>query len=82
MLDYYLEKNYAVASCKYIYETNSVNLFLNLDKKSRNEARGSKYIQAELRESFSNIIAYLNENKDKKIMVFGTGCQIAGLDFY
>lgn len=78
--DYYLEKNYAVASCKYSYETNSVSLFLILDKKSRNEARGSKYIQAELGESFGNIIAYLNENKDKKIMVFGTGCQIAGLD--
>lgn len=78
--DYYLEKNYAVASCKYIYETNSVKLSLIVNKESRNEARGSKYIQAELGESFSDILKYLIENKEKKIMVFGTGCQIAGLD--
>ena len=58
----------------------SVELSLFYDKEKRDEARGSKYIQAELKNSYRNLIDALRKNQDKKALVFGTGCQIAGLD--
>lgn len=78
--DFFLDRGDAVAACKYSYESNSVELSIILDKKTRDDARGSKYIQAELQDSFNKIITFLNENPNKKMLVVGTGCQMAGLD--
>lgn len=78
--DVFLERGDIVAACKYSYESDSVVLSIISDKKSRDEARGSKYIQAELKNSFNKLITFLQEHKDKKALVVGTGCQIAGLD--
>ena len=78
--DFFLERGDVVAACKYSYESNSVVLSIILDKKSRDEARGSKYIQAELQDSFNELITFLKEHPDKNMLVVGTGCQIAGLD--
>ena len=78
--DIFLEQGDAVGACKYVSELDKVTIKLIFDKGSRDEARGSKYIQAELDDSFQQIIDYLYKNLEKKILVFGTGCQIAGLD--
>lgn len=56
--DFFLERGDVVAACKYSYESNSVVLSIILDKKSRDEARGSKYIQAELQDSFNELITF------------------------
>lgn len=78
--DIFLDQGYAVAACKYVSEFDKVTMKLIFDKISRDEARGSKYIQAELDDSFQQIIDYLYNNSENKILVIGTGCQIAGLD--
>lgn len=78
--DVFLNRGDIVAACKYSYESNKVTFSLISNKDTRNEARGSKYIQAELDDSFKRIIEFLREHSNKKILVIGTGCQIAGLD--
>lgn len=78
--DVFLDRDDIVVACQYSYESDSVVLSIITDKESRDKARGSKYIQAELKDSFDNLIAILRKNKDKRALVFGTGCQIAGLD--
>lgn len=78
--DAFLERGDIVAACQYSYETDSVVLSIITDKESRDKARGSKYIQAELKNSFNEIIEKLRKYKEKKALVFGTGCQMAGLD--
>lgn len=78
--DAFLERGDIVAACQYSYETDSVMLSIITDKESRDKARGSKYIQAELKDSFDKLIALLRKHREKKALVFGTGCQIAGLD--
>lgn len=78
--DLFLERKDAVVSCIYSYDKKAV-VFSWLDNKSkRNEARGSKYIQAEVGDAFSDIVKWLLDNPDKNMLVVGTGCQIAGLD--
>lgn len=78
--DAFLDRDYIVAACQYSYKTDSVVLSIITDKESRDKAKGSKYIQAELKDSFDNLIEILKKNKGKRALVFGTGCQIAGLD--
>lgn len=78
--DVFLERGDIVAACQYSNETNSVVLSIITDKESRDKARGSKYIQAELNDSFYKLIDLLRKNRKKKAIVFGTGCQIAGFD--
>lgn len=78
--DVFLESGNIVAACQYSYESASVMLSIITDKESRDKARGSKYIQAELKDSFDKLIALLRKHREKKALVFGTGCQIAGLD--
>lgn len=78
--DTFLEQGDAVAACKYVSELDKVTMQLIFDKATRDEARGSKYIQAELDDSFQQIIDYLHNNLNNRILVIGTGCQIAGLD--
>lgn len=78
--DVFLERGDIVAACQYSYESASVMLSIITDKESRDKARGSKYIQVELKDSFHKLIALLRKHREKKALVFGTGCQIAGLD--
>lgn len=78
--DSFLDKNWAVASCIYNKETNNVVLEIYEKKEIRDSARGSKYIQAEIGDAFKKISKWLIDNDNKKMLVVGTGCQIAGLD--
>ncbi len=78
--DEFFKNGDAIAACKYNYQSNAVELTLIFDKKNRDEARGSKYIQAELKDSFNKIIDFLKEHPARRLLVIGTACQIAGLD--
>lgn len=78
--DLFLEKKDAVVSCIYAYDEKSVKFSWIDSKSKRNEARGSKYIQAEAGDTFSDIVKWLLDNPHKNMLVVGTGCQIAGLD--
>lgn len=80
--DWFLNNGYGVGSCLYDYITDAVIFKIYTDKETRNLAKGSKYIQAELGNSFRDIKVWLLRNKEKKLMIVGTGCQVAGLDSY
>ena len=78
--DFFLEQNAMVVSCVYSYEHDAVLFRFIEDKAMRDMARGSKYIQAEVGDTFLRIINWLEDNQNKNMFVVGTGCQIAGLD--
>ena len=78
--DLFFERNDSVVSCVYSYEKNAVCFSFLEDQSIRNEARGSKYIQAETGNTFREIIRWLSRNSKNNMLVVGTGCQIAGLD--
>lgn len=78
--DLFLDKNDMVVSCIYSYEKEAVVFSFFNNKSARDEAKGSKYIQAEAGNAFENIMAWLSQNPDRNMLIVGTGCQIAGLD--
>ena len=82
LTDYYLNEGNAIASCVYNYEEDKVEFLVYEDVDTRNKARGSKYIQASIGDGYKKIYSWLQENSNKKIIVFGTGCQMAGLINY
>lgn len=78
--DLYIENGNFVASCIYNPNEHSVNFEIYNDNIERDLARGSKYIQAEIGTGFKALLEWIDKYPDKKILVIGTGCQIAGLD--
>lgn len=78
----FIKNGDAVASCLYNTNIDCVELAIYEDRKTRDIARGSKYIQANIGEGFKQIKEWLNSNLNKQLLVVGTGCQIAGLDKY
>ena len=78
--DLFITDGDMVACCTYSYEDNAVVFDFINNEDARDRARGSKYIQAEAGFAFKEIVNWLNQNPDKKMLVVGTGCQIAGLD--
>ena len=80
--DVFLENDNAVASCLYNYETDKVEFRIYQDKITRDNARGSKYIQASLGDGFKNVQKWLVNNPGKSLIAFGTGCQMDGLSRY
>ena len=80
--DLFIKNGDAIASCIYNVKTDCVELSIYDDCKTRDMARGSKYIQAQIGDGFKRIKEWLQDNSDKSLLVIGTGCQIAGLDKY
>ena len=78
--DLFLENGDAIVSCVYSDENDAVEFSFIDSKSKRDEARGSKYIQAEIGNSFARIVDWLIEHPEKNMLVVGTGCQIAGID--
>ena len=78
--DYFIENGDAVGSCIYDASKKQVRFEIYETKRERDRARGSKYIQAEIGNTYSEVIKWLKENVNKKMLVVGTGCQIAGLN--
>lgn len=78
--DYFILHGNAIASSVYLCDEKAVSFSIYKDKDSRDDARGSKYIQAETGEAFKRICEWLAFHPQQEMMVVGTGCQIAGLD--
>lgn len=70
-------KGYDVVGCVYDKEKREAvhRIVYSGDVESLKIFQGSKYIQSSTIDAFTNVI-----NKSKKAVVFGTPCQIAGLD--
>lgn len=76
--DYFLEQGGAVACSTYRYETQRMEFALITDAGERNQARGSKYMQSDPGDIYSQCAAWLKENPKRKLLFVGTGCQAAG----
>ncbi len=78
--DYFILHGNAIASSVYLCDEKAVEFAIYTDKDSRDDARGSKYIQAETGEAYKKICEWLVLHPHREMMIVGTGCQIAGLD--
>lgn len=72
--DYFLENRGAVVSAIYNYETNQNEFVLYTEKKYRDMARGSKYIQAYPLDSYEKAEQWV-KNNNRELLFLGTGCQ-------
>lgn len=77
--DSFLKNGNAIASCVYNCDLDQVEFKVYQDVNTRNNARGSKYIQASIGNGFIMVSDWLSNNPGKKLIAFGTGCQMDGL---
>ncbi|MBW7571090.1 Coenzyme F420 hydrogenase/dehydrogenase, beta subunit C-terminal domain [Succinivibrio faecicola] len=77
--DVFLKEGNAVASCIYNYRNDRVEFRIYDDVETRNLARGSKYIQANIDDGFKKLVVWLNDNPNRNLLVVGSGCQMEGL---
>ena len=77
--EYAINQGYEVCGAVLDYNTLNVKHKLFEKKDSLNSLRGSKYLQSNTAKAFQEIINLLRNFPQKKIMVFGTPCQISGL---
>lgn len=75
--DVYLEEGNAIVCCVYNPDADEPELKLIFTTEERNSARGSKYIQSNPKNVYTESVQFLKEYSDKKILFFGTGCQAA-----
>lgn len=76
--NYFLKNGNAIVAAVYNYNNNKNEFQIITDMKSRNAARGSKYMQAYPGSIFKDSLAWLKQNPERKLMFIGTGCQAEG----
>lgn len=74
--DLILERGGVIVGCKLDEDMSAVHK-VAITKEERDEFRGSKYIQSDLKTTFREVKALLEEGKE--VLFSGTGCQCAGL---
>ena len=79
--DVFLASEDAVVSVIYNYETNQNEFVLYTTKKDRDNARGSKYMQAYPLNSFHEAEQWIKAN-EKELLFVDTGCQADGFRKY
>lgn len=80
--DWILAHGGAIISALYNMEKSIVEYKLYTDVGTRDSARGSKYIQADMDNVFREGYGWLQHNPKENLMFVGTGCQVAGFRAY
>ena len=78
LTDRILEQGGAVACAVYNYGNHQMEYELITDRKSRDRARGSKYVQSVPGTIFVRCLNWLKENPERQLLFVGMGCQTAG----
>ena len=78
LANHYIEFGNAVVSSVYDYEKKELSFKLMTSVEQCKNARGSKYFQSDSSNIYNVAFNWLEENQDKKLIFFGTGCQAAG----
>lgn len=73
----FLNHDYILSSV-YNYDTQELEYMIFNDIETRNRARGSKYFQSKIGNSFKEAIKLLKDNPEKKMLFVGMGCQADG----
>lgn len=76
--DYFLENENAVVAAVYNYENHATEFEIILDKRQRESAKGSKYMQSLPGEIYQKAYRWLIENDKKELLFVGMGCQADG----
>lgn len=74
--DYVLEHGGYVSGCIFNEDYVAIHTVTN-EKQTAEKMRGSKYVQSDVKNTFSDIKALLNQNKT--VLFVGTPCQVDGL---
>lgn len=78
LANHYIESGNAVVSSVYDYEKKELSFKLMTSVEQCKNARGSKYFQSDSSNIYNVAFNWLEENQEKKLIFFGTGCQAAG----
>ncbi|MCD8348897.1 MAG: Coenzyme F420 hydrogenase/dehydrogenase, beta subunit C-terminal domain [Lachnospiraceae bacterium] len=76
--DYFLEDGNAVVCAIYNYELHQTEFCLVTDKKAREQALGSKYMQSNPGIIYKTTLQWLKDKPDKMLLFVGMGCQADG----
>lgn len=76
--DLILEQGGAVVCCVYDYEKHAALFQLITEKKKREAALGSKYMQSIIGDSFVASEKWIKNNPGKELLFIGMGCQVEG----
>lgn len=77
---HYLKRGYKVIGVVYNTDTDRAEHVIAHDEHQLTAFAGSKYIQSNPEKAFFTAVREANTNADARFLVFGTPCQIAGLD--
>ena len=78
LTNYFINHDYYILSSIYNYNKHELEFKIYNDIQSRNNARGSKYFQSKIGNTFKEAIYLLKNNPDKKLLFVGMGCQADG----
>ena len=76
---YGIENGYSIVGVVYNYSENKAQTIIAKTIKDLDAIKGSKYIQSDVHKAFKDVIKEAKEDEDKKYIIFGTPCQIAGI---
>ncbi|MCC8094200.1 MAG: Coenzyme F420 hydrogenase/dehydrogenase, beta subunit C-terminal domain [Tannerellaceae bacterium] len=76
--DYFLENGNAVVCAIYNYDSNRTEFCLVTDKKARDQALGSKYMQSNPSIIYKAALQWLKDTPERKLLFVGMGCQADG----
>lgn len=76
---YGIKNDYIVTGVVYDYELNIAKTVI-VEENELEQTKGSKYIQALTGDCFNQIIEMAKSDPDSKFMIFGTPCQILGIE--
>lgn len=76
--DFFLENGNAVVATIYNYDNHTAEFQMILNKKQREKAKGSKYMQSTPKDVYREAYQWLIENTGRELLFVGTGCQSDG----
>ncbi len=82
LTDVFLENGDAVVSAIYNYQTHTTEFKMIHDKRERDQARGSKYMQSRPGNIFREAYLWIKQNPDRRLLFVGMGCQADGFRMY
>lgn len=77
---YGIENGYKIIGTAYDYDNNMANTIVVDKIEELEKLRGSKYIQSNTANAYRSMLEICKNDKESKFIVFGTPCQIAGVN--
>lgn len=77
---YGIENGYKIFGTIYNYDKNKAEAIITEKMEDLEKIKGSKYIQSDSSEALRSLVQECKMNRDLKYMVFGTPCQIFGIE--